>query len=290
MAQIRKTIIALAAFVMVSLAVAAISVSIGKYALAKPPASKKKPKPAPVPAEVPPKPKNETACCYQDPNPDLMRENFLARHFHDKEERAKRKAMQAAAIEYRTRHYGYFEGFGKKAWNDKTPLENAIKTEFMGRPIRINQRIVPVLACVEEQIKSECGDEYKPQRLSGIRTKNTYHNGQASNHIYGIAVDVDPTKNTCCLCVGKWREHKLCEKEVESIYDRMAMPECWVHVFERFGFYWLGRDRMQDTMHFEFLGDPEIILKSDHKKKAAEKPKNTDDKKPPAKTETGAKQ
>jgi hypothetical protein len=33
-----------------------------------------------------------------------------------------------------------------------------------------------------------------------------------------------------------------------------------VQAFERFGFYWLGHDALQDTMHFEFLGDPDRIL------------------------------
>jgi hypothetical protein len=41
------------------------------------------------------------------------------------------------------------------------------------------------------------------------------------------------------------------------------MPECWVHAFERYGFYWLGHDVLRDTMHFEFLGDPARIVKSD---------------------------
>ena len=40
----------------------------------------------------------------------------------------------------------------------------------------------------------------------------------------------------------------------------MAMPECWVHAFEKYGFYWLGNDQLQDTMHFEFLADPERIV------------------------------
>jgi hypothetical protein len=43
----------------------------------------------------------------------------------------------------------------------------------------------------------------------------------------------------------------------------MAMPECWVHAFERFGFYWLGHDVLKDTMHFEFLGDPDKIVRGD---------------------------
>ncbi|QUS47068.1 hypothetical protein F1331_25700 [Salmonella enterica subsp. enterica serovar Dessau] len=26
------------------------------------------------------------------------------------------------------------------------------------------------------------------------------------------------------------------------------------------GFYWLGHDVLQDTMHFEFLGDPDKVI------------------------------
>jgi hypothetical protein len=39
----------------------------------------------------------------------------------------------------------------------------------------------------------------------------------------------------------------------------MSMPECWIRQFERYGFYWLGRDELEDTMHFEFLGDPDQV-------------------------------
>jgi len=79
--------------------------------------------------------------------------------------------------------------------------------------------------------------------------------------MYGIAIDVDPKSNPCCGCVPPWNDHPLCRKKVDSEFERMTMPRCWVEVFERFGFYWLGRDeRLRDTMHFEFLGDPEHIL------------------------------
>ena len=38
-----------------------------------------------------------------------------------------------------------------------------------------------------------------------------------------------------------------------------ALPKCWIDAFEHYGFYWLGRDPdLRDTMHFEFLGDPEL--------------------------------
>ena len=83
-----------------------------------------------------------------------------------------------------------------------------------------------------------------------------------TNHIYGIAIDVDPDINTCCGCVPPWNDAPRCKRPAKTEYDRMVMPECWVHAFERYGFYWLGHDVLRDTMHFEFLGDPERISKS----------------------------
>lgn len=221
-----------------------------------------RPQRAPIPDDAPPRPENTTACNYQDPVPYLVRENFLPRWTQPPEEQRRRRGLQAQAVEWRTKRYGYFEGFGNRRWNDTTPSDNATRIRWMDLPVRINERIVPALECVEEVIKSECGADYVPVRLSGLRTRNTYHNGQVSNHVYGIAIDVDPQLNTCCMCVAQWGDHPLCQNPVESIYDRMAMPSCWVHVFERFGFYWLGRDALQDTMHFEFLGDPDHILKT----------------------------
>lgn len=224
--------------------------------------SQRRPRRAPVPDDAPPLPDNTTSCNYQTPQGFLIRENFLAKARHSRDEQRARRRLQAKGVRYRTEQYGHFEGFGNARWNANPPTHYAKRTSFFGRPVRLNEKILPALACVEEVIRSECGEEYQPRRLSGIRTRNTYHNGQVSNHVYGIAIDVDPRLNTCCMCVAQWGDHPLCQNPAESIYDRMAMPACWVHVFERFGFYWLGRDSLQDTMHFEFLGDPDHILQS----------------------------
>ncbi|MEM9069305.1 MAG: M15 family metallopeptidase [Myxococcota bacterium] len=224
--------------------------------------AQRRPARAPIPDDAPPLPENATACNYQQPIDYLVRENFLPRWTQPPEEQRRRRGLQKQAVEFRTKNYGYFEGFGNQRHNRTTPSDNATRTRFMDLPVRVNSKIVPALECVEQVIRSECGDSYTARRLSGLRTRNTYHNGQVSNHVYGIAVDVDPNLNTCCMCVAQWGDHPLCQNPVESIYERMAMPSCWVHVFERFGFYWLGRDRLQDTMHFEFLGDPDHILKT----------------------------
>jgi hypothetical protein len=202
-------------------------------------------------------------CNEQDPQSFLIRDNWLVRRGMERDEIRERRERADQAIRYRTERYGYFQGFGQVAWNPTTPMQNMRGVRLFDRPIRLNERIIPAARCAEQEIARSCRDTYQPRRLSGIRDRNTYHNGEVSNHVYGIALDLDPSENTCCNCVKEWRMHRLCQTQPDSIFDRMVMPECWVRSFERYGFYWLGHDQLMDTMHFEFLGDPDHILRSD---------------------------
>ena len=193
-----------------------------------------------------------SACNEQKPQDFLIRGNFL--HTRGGNERA---------IQYRTDTYGWFKGFGHPGPDANPPSTNVVPTTFMGLPVRMHRKVVPALACVEEEIKRSCADHpYTAHALAGIRFKNTYRGGEVTNHIYGIAIDIDPSINTCCGCVPPWNDAPRCHRPAKSEYDRMEMPECWVHAFERYGFYWLGHDVLQDTMHFEFLGDPDKIRRT----------------------------
>jgi hypothetical protein len=166
------------------------------------------------------------------------------------------------AVRYRTEQYGYLKGFGEAAWNASTPAEQARVVTFFGVPVAVHRRITPALSCVEIAIRARCADyPYQPYVLSGLRKRNTYLNGEVSNHVYGIAVDVDPTRNPCCGCIGEWRTSERCQNHKNKL-QRMDMPLCWVTEFERFGFYWLGHAKIEDTMHFEFLADPSQILRA----------------------------
>ena len=61
--------------------------------------------------------------------------------------------------------------------------------------------------------------------------------------------------------MAPWPDHKACQGSAATIFERTELPRCWIDTFERYGFYWLGRDpQLRDTMHFEFLGDPDRIL------------------------------
>lgn len=200
----------------------------------------------------------EHRCLEQKAQSFLIRQNWFPKEASE----AKRgREMLQEAIDYRTRNYGRFPGYGKAADNKNTPAQNAKRTTFMGLPIQINERVIPALQCVQAALQAGgFADDYKPGALSGLRTKNSYRGVEVSNHVYGIAIDIDPNANSCCGCVAPWPDHPLCKKQVSSIFERMKMPRSWVVVFERYGFYWLGHDVLQDTMHFEFLGDPDKIL------------------------------
>lgn len=202
----------------------------------------------------------EIQCNEQDPQPFLIRDSWSTKVYMDASEMRERRSIHQNAIRYRTEQFGFFSGFGSAEWNSRTPMENTEALRLFDRPVRLNRRVIPAARCAEQQIARSCTDDYQPRRLSGIRDRNTYHNGEVSNHVYGIAIDLDPQQNTCCNCVKEWRLHPLCQSTPQTIFERMVMPECWVRGFERYGFYWLGHDHLMDTMHFEFLGDPERVL------------------------------
>jgi hypothetical protein len=191
----------------------------------------------------------QSACNEQVPQAFLIRSNFLHA-----------PGGNARAIQWRTDTYGWFKGFGHPGPDAQPPSANVVGTTFFGLPVRMHKKVVPALKCAEAEIERSCADHpYTPHALAGIRFRNTYRGGEVTNHIYGIAIDIDPSINTCCGCVPPWNDAPRCHRPAKSEYDRMVMPECWVHAFERYGFYWLGHDVLQDTMHFEFLGDPDKI-------------------------------
>lgn len=199
------------------------------------------------------------ACREQKAQDFLVRGNWFPKT-NDAEAVKKGQKLLQDAIRYRTEQYGFFEGFGQKGWNKHPPKHYAKTTTFLGLSVQVHEKVVPALACVEAALKAEGLDAaYHPRSMGGMRFKNTYRGVEVSNHVYGIAVDLEPDKNTCCGCVKPWTEHPLCKNKNLSVWERMAMPRSWVEVFERYGFYWLGHDVLQDTMHFEFLGDPAAI-------------------------------
>jgi hypothetical protein len=147
--------------------------------------------------------------------------------------------------------------------NPSRAAAQAKPVRFMGLPLTVHEKIAPALHCVERRIEKVCkskSNRYKPRAVGGFRGMNSYRGGEVSNHLFGIAIDIDPARNPCCGCVDPWPTHPSCKKETKSVYEKTELTRCWVRAFERYGFYWLGRDTLEDTMHFEFLGDPDRII------------------------------
>jgi hypothetical protein len=167
------------------------------------------------------------------------------------------------ALRFRVEHYGRIEGVPFAEHNSDKAREQAKSTRFFGIPISVHRAIEPALRCVERRIRANCRrgkDSYQPHAVGGFRDINTYRGGEVSNHLFGIAIDIDPDKNPCCGCVQPWPDHPACQAKDATVFERTALPMCWINAFERYGFYWLGRDpQLRDTMHFEFLADPTEI-------------------------------
>jgi hypothetical protein len=192
-------------------------------------------------------------CNPQKPFDYLIRKNYIPVKTKTKE--------HEKALRFRSETYGSIKGYGDPSWNKVTAKSEAVSTTFFGLTVTVNKKIVPAIKCAEAEIKATCGAfPYQPKSLSGLRDKNTYRAGEVTNHLWGIALDIDPTLNSCCGCVKKWQQSPLCKKKAKDIWERMAMPKCWVDAFEKYGFYWLGHDVLKDTMHFEFLADPTQIM------------------------------
>lgn len=203
-------------------------------------------------------------CNEQSPQEFLINAHYNGRSLATAAARREWKDAVARSIRYRTEQFGYYSGFGSYGWNSKSLSSQMHTIKFFGLSVRLHERIIPALHCVEQALRIQCADSpYQPQALSGLREKNTYFDGDVSNHVYGIAIDIDPLRNPCCNCIEPWRSSPRCQGKKTDL-ERMDMPICWITVFERYGFYWLGHDALKDTMHFEFLGEPARILKSDN--------------------------
>ena len=193
----------------------------------------------------------EYGCRVQPPQKFLERRVFMKGGSH------------ARALRYFAEHYGNAGDPVTTGYNGQPAASHAKTVAFFGMPISVNEKIAPALACVEKHIRKSCTgrSRYTPKAIGGFRNTNTYRGSEVSNHLFGIAVDIDPEKNPCCGCVDPWPTSPLCKGDVSSAYERTSLPRCWIRAFEHFGFDWLGHDELEDTMHFEFLGDPDRITK-----------------------------
>jgi D-alanyl-D-alanine carboxypeptidase len=199
----------------------------------------------------------EYGCRVQKPQNFLKRRTFVVKDLLQPKTHAK-------AVRYLAERYGNVGDEVTKRVNPKSARAETRTVHFMGLPLSVHAKVAPAVACVEKRIVKTCTGKksrYAPRAVGGFRDGNTYRGAEISNHLFGIAIDIDPERNPCCGCVDPWPTSPLCSEKRKTAYERTALTRCWIRSFERFGFDWLGHDALEDTMHFEFLGDPDRIKK-----------------------------
>ena len=141
-----------------------------------------------------------------------------------------------------------------------TDFTDIRQTTFMGKGVMLHTAVHAPLLCVEKAIKRECTESYQPKNLSGWRSRNTIMGSEISDHVFGIALDIDPTLNTCCGCVRTWAEVQGCLGwEIHHGPGPYEIPDCWIEQFEAHGFFWFGHEPIRDTMHFSYLAKPGTV-------------------------------
>jgi hypothetical protein len=196
----------------------------------------------------------DSGCRVQPPQTFLERRSFVRERILDRKKHER-------ALRYLSERYGNAGDPITTRYSAESAYSHKTTVEFMGLPITVHEAIAPALACVEKYVRRSCTgrSRYVPKAIGGFRTQDTYRDVEVSNHMFGIAIDIDPDRNPCCRCVEPWPSHPLCKVKAVKPEQRAALPRCWIAGFQRFGFDWLGHDQLEDTMHFEFLGDPDRI-------------------------------
>ncbi|OGT53956.1 MAG: hypothetical protein A3E84_00465 [Gammaproteobacteria bacterium RIFCSPHIGHO2_12_FULL_42_13] len=83
--------------------------------------------------------------------------------------------------------------------------------------------------------------------------RNVSHENYLSTHSFGIAVDINSHYTNYWL----W-DHEKSHKPVSELGHHNQVPQRIVEIFEKEGFFWGGRWRFYDTMHFEYR--PEFFI------------------------------
>ena len=134
------------------------------------------------------------------------------------------------------------------------PNASLQKGTFLGRPVRVQAKIAPALARVEQRLdKAIAADPSLRKFLTKLggtfNARTIAGTSRTSAHSYGVALDIDPSAS------DYWRWQKQGPLRWVN-----RVPQTIVDAFEAEGFIWGGRWYHFDTMHFEYR--PELLDES----------------------------
>ena len=154
----------------------------------------------------------------------------------------------------------------------KESLEKHIqRITFLGKPLRIHQRLKEPLQRVEQRINEAAPTDptIKPF-IAEINQLDAYYwrliagTNRKSFHSLGIAVDILPKNLKGKSIYWSWTKDVNPDWMLTPLTDRWMPPQSVIDIFEDEGFIWGGKWGIWDNMHFEY--HPELILEAKRKK------------------------
>lgn len=118
---------------------------------------------------------------------------------------------------------------------------------LLGGTVQVHKKIAPCVEAVERERKA-AGINYPiTSGIGGYRSSDGQI-GNASFHVYGAAIDVNPETNPYCNGGSVVGNPAYC--------GNPEIPMSLVKIFRKYGFYWGGDyTSLKDYMHFEWHGE-----------------------------------
>lgn len=123
-------------------------------------------------------------------------------------------------------------------------------------PVRAEiARLIPLLVADLEQAR---GSAFRPDQSWGYSCRSIAGTATASNHSWGLAIDLDSESNPQLTRADHAKDHPLRKTFPGGQVLRSTMPDEADEIAQRYGFRWGGMYRTKpDPMHFEFMETPE---------------------------------
>ncbi|MCL2276594.1 MAG: M15 family metallopeptidase [Treponema sp.] len=149
---------------------------------------------------------------------------------------------------------------------------NQVETEsrmvwfnFLGRSIRVHQRLRERLLLIESEIREAAILDQVVQTfintLGSIESygwRNIAITDSRSYHSYGLALDILPRSYGGRQTYWLWTSQSGIQWWNVPYTQRYHPPETITKIFESYGFIWGGKWLQYDTMHYEYR--PEILI------------------------------
>lgn len=143
--------------------------------------------------------------------------------------------------------------------------KHIISTTFLGKSIRIHERIKAPMKKVETRIYDLAKTDKEVQTFIDSLSKNEAYywrlianTNRKSFHSLGIAIDVQPKYYGGKYVYWSWAKDVNPDGwMLTPLKQRWMPPEKVIRIFEEEGFIWGGKWAIWDNMHFEY--HPELI-------------------------------